>query len=314
VVRCAAANEVKGDTMILLEKLLDGLDVEVQPFTVCELRPAGIIDLGSHRQAVLHLMLDGGGRLRLNGRGSFDLPRNAMMIVPPRLRQRLLAIGETAPRASNGSAGAPVACRLVCGHLTATYHDTQGLFDYLDDPIIEQLADGDPLRQAVVRLLAEQSLSQPGSQAMCRALLKQCLVLLLRRHCDSGECQVPWLTALEDERLGRVLQVMLDRPETPHSLHSLAIVAGMSRSSFAAHFAQAFERPPMEFLKVIRLRRAAKLLAVEGLPVKTLAARVGYDSRSHFSRAFKDFYGVSPSEFRDRAEAGPASVSRLSET
>ena len=34
------------------------------------------------------------------------------------------------------------------------------------------------------------------------------------------------------------------------------------------------------------------------LPVKTIAARVGFASRSHFSRAFKNFSGIDPAHFR----------------
>jgi transcriptional regulator GlxA family with amidase domain len=46
------------------------------------------------------------------------------------------------------------------------------------------------------------------------------------------------------------------------------------------------------------LRRAAQLLTATDLPVKTIAFRVGFDSRSYFSRAFKDFSGVDPAGYR----------------
>ena len=54
----------------------------------------------------------------------------------------------------------------------------------------------------------------------------------------------------------------------------------------------------MDFLKEVRLRRAAHLLRATDLPVKTVAARVGFASRSYFSRAFKAFTGHDPAGYR----------------
>jgi transcriptional regulator GlxA family with amidase domain len=130
-------------------------------------------------------------------------------------------------------------------------------------------------------------------------LMKQCLMALLRGQSEtSGECFVPWLAALGDRSLGRALAAMLDAPEGNHTLESLGETAGMSRGVFAERFKAAFGRTAIDCLKEIRLRRAAHLLTATDLPVKTVAARVGFESRSYFSRAFKDFTGVDPAGYR----------------
>jgi len=72
----------------------------------------------------------------------------------------------------------------------------------------------------------------------------------------------------------------------------------MSRSAFVAHFTAVFERTPMDVLKEIRLRRAARLLRTTDLPVKAVAGQVGYASRSYFSRAFKAHFGADPAAYR----------------
>jgi AraC-like DNA-binding protein len=59
----------------------------------------------------------------------------------------------------------------------------------------------------------------------------------------------------------------------------------------------------MDFVKEVRMRRAARFLAATDLPVKTIASRVGFESRSYFSRAFKAFAGVDPAGFRADPEA-----------
>ena len=57
----------------------------------------------------------------------------------------------------------------------------------------------------------------------------------------------------------------------------------------------------MDFLKEIRLRRAANYLSTTDLPVKAVAGRVGFASRSYFSRAFKALHGIDPAGYRAEA-------------
>jgi transcriptional regulator GlxA family with amidase domain len=62
----------------------------------------------------------------------------------------------------------------------------------------------------------------------------------------------------------------------------------------------------MDFLKELRLGRAARLLETTDLPVKTIAARVGFSSRSHFSRAFKAAMHLEPTAYRASTHANRA--------
>ena len=104
------------------------------------------------------------------------------------------------------------------------------------------------------------------------------------------------LESLEDAGLGRALSAMHEQPQHCFSLPELAELAGTSRSVFAVRFAHAIGQSPIEFLKALRLARAAALLARTDLPVKGVAARVGYASRSSFGRAF--CHGLPPAVFR----------------
>ena len=77
----------------------------------------------------------------------------------------------------------------------------------------------------------------------------------------------------------------------------------MSRSAFSKHFSETFGRTAMDFVKEVRLRRAAELLLTTSRPIKAIAADVGYHSRSHFTRAFKESHGLHPAAFRERGSA-----------
>ena len=128
--------------------------------------------------------------------------------------------------------------------------------------------------------------------------MNQCLIEVLRAAEAQSGGSLPWLSALDDPRISKVIDVILDRPENSYTVESLADIAAMSRATFVRHFEKCFNRTPMDYLRDVRLRRAAQLLQVSSIPLDGVAAKIGYSSRSHFSKAFSDQFGVSPAEFR----------------
>jgi AraC-like DNA-binding protein len=56
-----------------------------------------------------------------------------------------------------------------------------------------------------------------------------------------------------------------------------------------------------EDLRARRMAAAAELLAEQAIPVADVARLVGYSSGTHFARAFRRRYGLSPARFRERA-------------
>jgi transcriptional regulator GlxA family with amidase domain len=54
-------------------------------------------------------------------------------------------------------------------------------------------------------------------------------------------------------------------------------------------------------VRAVRMAHATELLATTDLPVKEIAARVGYDDPSQFSKTFKRTCGMSPSQVRHEA-------------
>ena len=184
---------------------------------------------------------------------------------------------------------------VACGLVRVRYGAALGLFDNLGDILVEDLSDIPQVRSAFREILAEQSDAGPGSETMKGALMSQCIVHLLRRLCRGDTCSLPWLAALEDARLARSLDRVLKNPADPHTVESLAEEASMSRSAFAEAFAAAFGKPPMTLVRQLRMEHAWRLLEQgDGLPLEAVARRVGFSSRSHFSRAFKRHSGVSP--------------------
>jgi transcriptional regulator GlxA family with amidase domain len=101
-----------------------------------------------------------------------------------------------------------------------------------------------------------------------------------------------------NDRVLKVLASMEATVEEPQSRVALARVAGVSLRQlerlFAAHVGESLN----ECYRRIRLDQAALLLKKTGLSVTSVGLACGFRSSSHFSRAFKGRYGISPAEDR----------------
>jgi AraC-like DNA-binding protein len=84
----------------------------------------------------------------------------------------------------------------------------------------------------------------------------------------------------------------------PFTLGELAAHAGVSPGHLCRCFQRRFGMGVMEALRLLRLERAAVMLARSDLPINQVATRTGFDDAFHFSRLFRRRYGASPRRFR----------------
>jgi len=301
--------------MTQLDQLIEGLEVSVSAFAVCEVRDDAKFILKEETNTAVHYVLSGNGIAWQSGGRSFPLKPHTVMIIPP---GSLVAISnekgaDIAPSDADCESlpedwdsltvgkGAP-GIKLACGFIRAMHMETTGLFDHLHEPLVVDVSDDTSFRVPFRQLLDELAAPRPGTRVLAEMLMKQCLIGLLRRQTEAArDDYAPWVAAASHPELGRAIAAITDKPEADHSLQRLADIAGMSRTTFAEQFRKTFGRTPMDFVKEVRLRRAARFLAATNLPVKAIAYRVGYASRSHFSRAFKSMMGADPASYRSAA-------------
>lgn len=81
----------------------------------------------------------------------------------------------------------------------------------------------------------------------------------------------------------------------PVSLNDLAYMAGRSLSSFKRDFQQIYNIAPAQWIRERRLKYAQHLLTTTDMDVSNVCYESGFESIAHFSRTFKEFFGVSPS-------------------
>jgi AraC family transcriptional regulator len=84
------------------------------------------------------------------------------------------------------------------------------------------------------------------------------------------------------------------------SLEKIAAVANYSPFHFQKMFSDSLGETPKQYVIRLRLERAAHFIKIfPQLPIQEIAVTCGFSSNSVFSRAFKNYYGISAEIFRD---------------
>ena len=123
----------------------------------------------------------------------------------------------------------------------------------------------------------------------------------LRAYLQSGAGNSRgWLLAMSDPQIGEALALVHRDPARDWTVDGLARAIGMSRSRFASRFEELLGETPMRYLTQIRMSEAAERL-VRGEGVVRVAEAAGYASEKAFARAFKQWSGVPPSQYRRTA-------------
>jgi AraC family transcriptional regulator len=104
------------------------------------------------------------------------------------------------------------------------------------------------------------------------------------------------------EPIRRALWYIESHFASPIGLDDIAEASGLSRFHFSRTFTQTTGLSVSSYLRGRRLSQAAHVLA-EGAPdILTVALDVGYGSHEAFTRAFRDFFGVTPEEVRAKRD------------
>jgi AraC family transcriptional regulator len=96
------------------------------------------------------------------------------------------------------------------------------------------------------------------------------------------------------------------------SLSTLARSVGVHPVTLARAFRQAFGCTVGEYVRHLRIERSAHQLAATGLSLAEIALAAGFSDQSHFSNAFRQHTGLSPSKFRKALH--PSKPLQLSKT
>ena len=124
-----------------------------------------------------------------------------------------------------------------------------------------------------------------------------------------GELLCSRTQRLARERVEKAKLILKERMQNPPALDELAQMVNCSPFYLSRQFAPAGGVTMQQYLRQIRMERAAELLRTGKCNVTEAALEVGYSSLSHFSSTFHETFGCCPGLYPLRTEAQLASKS-----
>jgi len=247
-----------------------------------------------HPQCVeLCLNLDGNGFVEGNGCRAEFAPKTAGFYY--RQKEPLTA------RRAAGERHRFLTVEFSCPFLARHLADTKAMLH----PVVRAAMDGCPCERVTgetVRLTAQQlqtigSLRQPPVYAAAQPVWYQCKALELAVTFlvkPEEELFCTRQQRLAQERVGQVMLLLKQRLAEPPSLEELGRKIGCSHYYLSRIFSAQTGQTITQYLRQLRMERAAELLKSRQFNVTEAALEVGYSSLSHFSAAFHETFGCCP--------------------
>jgi transcriptional regulator GlxA family with amidase domain len=127
---------------------------------------------------------------------------------------------------------------------------------------------------------------------------------LIYSHMREGKAPQRMSSALRlgtnNRKLLMVISVMEDHLEEPLSIPTLAALVNVSERELERLFSRHLQQSPGRYYRAKRLQRARSLLQQTDRLVVDIAMASGFGSAAHFSRAYRQFFSVAPSQDRQQ--------------
>jgi signal transduction histidine kinase/ligand-binding sensor domain-containing protein/DNA-binding response OmpR family regulator len=128
--------------------------------------------------------------------------------------------------------------------------------------------------------------------------------LMLRetsRNSNKLELSEPDVISLDEQFLRKALELIeTNISNTDYTVEELSRDMGLSRTLLYKKVLTLTGKPPLEFIRSLRLKRAARLLGKSQLNVSEVAFRVGFNDPKYFRKHFKNEYGMLPSAYAEK--------------
>jgi ligand-binding sensor domain-containing protein/signal transduction histidine kinase/DNA-binding response OmpR family regulator len=124
---------------------------------------------------------------------------------------------------------------------------------------------------------------------------------ILREHfkreaiCDPGTITV---TSTDERLLKKAVDYITENISNPSiNVNNLSEYLGLSRVHFYRKIKALTNQTAVEFIRSVKLKRAASVLSQGKLSVKEVQNMVGFEDADYFRKCFKEQFGVNPSEY-----------------
>lgn len=101
-----------------------------------------------------------------------------------------------------------------------------------------------------------------------------------------------------DSRIFQVSEYIRRNLDQRPSLEELANLVDLSKEHLRTLFNKELHTSPMKYVVQLRMERACEMLLLQSSKIKHIAEALGYEDQRHFTRAFQQAEGLSPTQYR----------------
>ncbi len=148
------------------------------------------------------------------------------------------------------------------------------------------------------RMLREQERDEPYAADMIMCLLSQFMLIALREQ-DAPETRLRTGNAVhsENEIIRRAQQYISTHIYEKLTVPVVAMHADVSASYLTALFHKNLQLSPGEYIRRVKLQQSKQMIRENSMNFTEIAAALKYSTVHHFSRQFKEKFGITPSEY-----------------
>jgi transcriptional regulator GlxA family with amidase domain len=170
---------------------------------------------------------------------------------------------------------------------------TSGLFEI--DGARMTCAGGTAALDMVLSLIAARH-----GHHLAGAIAEQFIQHQVRAGGDHQRMNLQSRMGVSDARLLAAIAAMESNVEEPLSLESLCAASGVSIRHLQRLFHTQLGQSPLDFYRALRLRQARQMLLHGSVSILDVAVATGFVSSSHFTRRYRELFGLTPREERRR--------------
>lgn len=175
--------------------------------------------------------------------------------------------------------------------------DNSNLFEYLEFPYITTLTSGsgeEYVEFSFKDLVHFNSINDVRAAFRVQADLMKILACFV----DHTENEHHTIKVNKDKTLKPIILYIEENYREDITVNQLAEAAHLHPNYFIKTFKKQYGIPPIQYINRLRLTKARYALTNTGETIQEIAVNSGFNGQSQFSKAFRQMYGLSPTEYR----------------
>ncbi|HED32903.1 MAG TPA: AraC family transcriptional regulator [Gammaproteobacteria bacterium] len=182
---------------------------------------------------------------------------------------------------------------ILCGEVRFNHDGCHYLLDALPPLFVIRYESANSWLQPLLKMIIdENNKTGMASQTILNKLSELLFTQAIRQYLLDNSNEIGFFSIHTHSRIARTISAIHKHPERSWTLESMAKQAMMSRTSFAETFKSYSGWTPGQYLTWWRMQVAWSFLK-RGEKIAHVSEKVGYQSESSFSRAFKKTFGIS---------------------